>query len=93
MDSLSSGCLDQTGKDAVSFKSAFRPGSEAYFPEDHHMSYRLFSLVVRRRHTRAAKESKEICLLRCTGKEIMKWQKVIENVKLYYIVTTQGMDN
>ena len=46
MDALSSGGLQQTGKDAVGFQSAFRSSSEAYLAEDHQMPERLFRVIV-----------------------------------------------
>ena len=49
MDALSPGRLDQTGKDAVGFQSAFGSGSEAYLTEDHQGPERLFGMIVGRR--------------------------------------------
>ena len=63
MDALSSGGLQQTGKDAVGFQSAFRSGSEAYLAEDHQMPERLFGVIVGGRYTGAAEEGKEKSLL------------------------------
>ena len=63
MDALSSGGLQQTGKDAVGFQSAFRSGSEAYLAEDHQMPERLFRVIVRGRYAGAPEESKEKFLL------------------------------
>ena len=63
MDALSSGGLDQTGKDAVGFQSAFRSGSEAYLAEDHQMPERLFRVIVRGRYAGASEEGKEKFLL------------------------------
>ena len=63
MDVLSSGGLDQTGKDAVGFQSAFRSGSEADFAEDHQSSERLFRVIVCGRYAGAPEEGKEKFLL------------------------------
>jgi hypothetical protein len=46
MDALSSGGLQQTGKDAVGFQSAFRSGSEGYLAKDHQMPERLFRMFL-----------------------------------------------
>ena len=46
MDALSSGSLHQTGKDTVSFESAFRSRSETDLAEDHQMPERLFRVIV-----------------------------------------------
>ena len=63
MDALSSGGLQQTGKDAVGFQSAFRSGSEADLAEDHQGSERLFRVIVRGRYAGAPEEGKEKFLL------------------------------
>ena len=63
MDSLSSGGLDQTGKDAVGFQSVFRSISEAYLAEDHQMSERLFRVIVGGRDAGTPEEGKEKFLL------------------------------
>ena len=63
MDALSSGVLHQTGKDAVSFQSAFRSRSEAYLAEDHEVPERLFRVIVCGRYAGAAKEGEEKFLL------------------------------
>ena len=63
MDALSSGGLNQTGKDAVSFQSTIRSGPEADLAEDHQMSERLFRVIVRGRYAWAAEEGKEKFLL------------------------------
>ena len=60
---MSSGGLQQTGKDAVGFESAFRSGPEAYLAEDHQMSERLFRVIVRGRYAGAPEEGKEKFLL------------------------------
>src|SRR4030042_341565 len=63
MNALSSGRLQQTGKDAVGFQSAFRSGSEAYLAEDHQMPEGLFRVVVGGRYAGAPEEGKEKFLL------------------------------
>ncbi len=63
MHALSFGGLQQTGKDAVGFQSAFRSGSEAYLAEDHQMPERLFGVIVGGRYTGAPEEGKEKPLL------------------------------
>ena len=59
MDALSSGGLDQTGKDAVGFEPAIRSISEAYLAEDHQRSERLFRVIVRGRYAGTPEEGKE----------------------------------
>ena len=63
MDALSSGGLDQTGKDAVGFQSAFGSSSEGYFAEDHQMPQRLFRMIVRGWYAGAPEKGKEKSLL------------------------------
>ena len=63
MDALSSGGLQQTGKDCVGFQSAFRSGSETYLAEDHQMPERLFGVIVGGRYTGAPEKGKEKSLL------------------------------
>ena len=63
MDSLSSGGLHQTGKDAVGFQSVFRSISEAYLAEDHQMSKGLFRMIVGGRYAGASEEGKEKFLI------------------------------
>ena len=63
MDALSSGGLQQTGKDAVGFQSAFRSGSEAYLAEDHQMSKGLFRVIVGGRYAGAPEKGEEKFLL------------------------------
>ncbi len=63
MDALSSGGLQQTGKDAVGFQSAFRSGSEGYLAKDHQMPERLFRVIVRGRYAGVPEEGKERFLL------------------------------
>jgi hypothetical protein len=57
-DTLSSGGLHQTGKNAVGYQTATRAGSEAYFAEDHQMAKSLFGKIVRGRHTGSPEEGK-----------------------------------
>ena len=64
MDVLPSGSLDERGNDTVGLYSAVRSRSEAHLAEDHHVSERLFGMIVRRRHTGDAKEREEALLLR-----------------------------
>ena len=63
MDALSSGGLQQTGKDAVGFQSAFRSGSERYLAKYHQMPERLFRVIVRGRYAGTPEEGKEKFLL------------------------------
>ena len=63
MDALSSGGLQQTGKDAVGFQSAFRSGSEGYLAKDHQMPERLFRVIVRGRYAGTPEEGEEKFLL------------------------------
>ena len=63
MDALSSGRLHQTRKDAMSFQSAIRSGSEADLAEDHQMAERLFGVIVGRRYARTPQEGEEKFLL------------------------------
>ena len=63
MDTLSSGGMDQTGKDAVGFQSAFGSSSEGYFAEDHQMPQRLFRMIVRGWYAGAPEKGKEKSLL------------------------------
>ena len=62
-DALSSGSLDQTGKDTVGCESALRSCSEAYLAEDDQMPERLFRVIVRGRYAGAPEEGKEKFLL------------------------------
>ena len=64
MDTLPSGGLDERGDDTVGLYSAVRSCPEADFTEDHHVSERLFCMIVRRRHTGDAQEGEEALLLR-----------------------------
>jgi len=77
MDALFSSGLDEAGKDAVGFESAFRSGSEAYLAEDYQMSQRLFGVIVRGRDTGAPEESEEKSLLgSCEiGPEDLGWER------------------
>ena len=59
MNALSSGSLDQTGKDAMGFQSAFRSRSEADLAEDHQISERLFRVIVRGWYAGASEEGKQ----------------------------------
>ena len=63
MDTLSSGGLNQRGKDAVGFESGFGSGSERYLAKDHHMSEGLFCMVVSGRYTRMTEKGKEKSLI------------------------------
>ena len=63
MHALSSGGLQQTGKDAVGFQSAFRSGSEADLAEDYQMPERLFRVIVGGRDAGTPEEGKEKSLL------------------------------
>ena len=60
---MSSGSLDQTGKDTVGCESALRSCSEAYLAEDDQMPERLFRVIVRGRYAGAPEEGKEKFLL------------------------------
>ena len=59
MDALSSGGLHETGKDAVSFQSAFRSGSETDLAEDHQKPERLFRVIVGGRYAGVSEKGKE----------------------------------
>ena len=59
MDTLSSGRLDQRGKDAVGFESGFRSRSKRYLAKDHQMPEGLFCVVIGGRYTRASEEGEE----------------------------------
>ena len=63
LDALSSGRLHQAGKDAMSFQSGIRSGSEADFAEDYQMPERLFRVIVRGRYTGTPEEGEEEFLL------------------------------
>jgi hypothetical protein len=58
MNTLSSGGLHQTGKDAVGFQSAFRSRSEAYLAEDHEVPERLFRMIIWQMGTLVQREIK-----------------------------------
>ena len=64
MDVLPSGGLDERGNDTVGLYSAVRSRPEAHLAEDHHVSERLFGMIIRRRHTGDAQEGEESLLLR-----------------------------
>ena len=57
-DALSSGGLDQTGKDAVGFQAIIGAGSETYFSEDHQMPQTLFRVILGGRHPGSPVEGK-----------------------------------
>ncbi len=62
MDFLSSGSLQQAGKDAVSFKTAFRASSKAYLAEYHQSTLRLLRMIVCGLYTWMSEEGKEMFL-------------------------------
>ena len=62
-DTLSSGGLHQTRKDAVGFEPAFRSRSEADFAEDHQIPESLFRVIVRRRDAGVPEKGEEEFLL------------------------------
>ena len=62
-DALSSGGLNQTGKDAVGFESTIRSGPEANLAEDHQMPQRLFRVIVRGWYAGLAEEGEGEFLL------------------------------
>ena len=47
MDALPSGSLDERGDNTVGLYSAVRSCSEAHLAENHHVSERLFGMIVR----------------------------------------------
>ena len=63
MNALSSGCLHETGKDAMGFKAAFGSGSEADLAEDDQIPESLFRVIVGRRDSGAPKKGEEEFLL------------------------------
>jgi hypothetical protein len=59
MDTLASGGLDQTGKDAVGFQAAFGSGSEADLTENDQVSEGLFREIICGRYAGVPKEGKQ----------------------------------
>ena len=59
VDTLSSGGLHQTGKDAVGLESTIRSGPEADLAKDHQMPKRLFGVIVGGRYAGASEKGEE----------------------------------